>query len=176
MVHGSRTAQWGPARSEFGDPVRPGYFHPAYPWEWRINPSTQAVSDRQISTISSEFARHDPRRVGQKTRYGYFAAALGGEFGETALFDSALKLDVQDGTARISKPDGLTAPGETIFVPRPGGDGEDDGWTLTIWWNPSSEMSELVIEDAQRFGEGAPVARVVLPFRKPLGFHGNWHS
>lgn len=175
VVQGNRTDQWGPKRSEMSDPLRPGYFFPAFPWEWRISLKTDAVVDRQVSTVNSEFPRHDPRLVGEPTRYAYYAATDTGTFGTQTLFDRSMKLDVTTGEATFAKPDGLTAPSETIFVPRSQSGAEDDGWTLTLWWNPATTNTEIVIQDAQRFGIDEPVARVALPFRQPLGFHGNWH-
>lgn len=174
VVHASRTPQWAPSRADLEKPLKPEYFYPAFPWEWRINPRTGTVKDRQISPVNSEFARHDPRCVGKPVRYGYYAATNTGKFGENWLFDRIMKLDAISGEAVFSQPEGLTAPSETVFAPRPGGTAEDDGWTLTLWWNQAEDRTELVVEHAQAFG--TPVARVPLPFRVPLGFHGSWQQ
>ena len=63
--------------------------------------------------------------------------------------------------------------GEVVFVPRADDAAEDDGWYLSLVHDRSTDLSELVVLDASAPAEG-PVARVHLPARVPLGFHGNW--
>jgi carotenoid cleavage dioxygenase len=63
--------------------------------------------------------------------------------------------------------------GEAVFVPRPGGRDEDDGWLLCLIHDEAEARSELVVLDAQRF-TAAPLARVLLPQRVPHGLHGVW--
>mmetsp|Transcript_6314 Transcript_6314/g.18936 ORF Transcript_6314/g.18936 Transcript_6314/m.18936 type:complete len:555 (-) Transcript_6314:363-2027(-) len=72
--------------------------------------------------------------------------------------------------------------GEPQFVPRGNvhtaagaGDGsaEDDGWVVTLVHDEAAGRSEVVIIDAQRFGEG-PVCRMALPQRAPFGLHGTF--
>ena len=60
-----------------------------------------------------------------------------------------------------------------VFVPRTPGAAEDDGWYLILVLDDEVGRSELVVLDASAPCEG-PVARVHLPTRVPLGFHGNW--
>jgi hypothetical protein len=43
---------------------------------------------------------------------------------------------------------------EPIFVPRPGGVAEDDGWVLALVFDGALERSQLVILDAQRLSGG----------------------
>jgi hypothetical protein len=50
---------------------------------------------------------------------------------------------------------------------------EDDGYVMAFVHNPDRGAADLVILAAQDF-RGEPVARVHLPARIPLGFHGNW--
>jgi carotenoid cleavage dioxygenase len=89
------------------------------------------------------------------------------------LTDGVAKHDVVSGRTEVMEIDGLTSPTEAVFVPRDGAADEDDGWLLSIWWDPAADRSELVIQSAQDF-TGAPVARVKLNHRMPMGFHGNW--
>ena len=60
-----------------------------------------------------------------------------------------------------------------MFVPASAGAGEDDGYVIAFIHNPDRGAADLVILAAQDF-TGEPVARVHLPARIPLGFHGNW--
>ncbi|MGW4567467.1 carotenoid oxygenase family protein, partial [Streptomyces sp. NPDC004561] len=50
---------------------------------------------------------------------------------------------------------------------------EDDGYALAFVHDPDRGAADLVILAAQDF-TGEPVARVHLPGRVPLGFHGSW--
>ena len=66
---------------------------------------------------------------------------------------------------------------ESVFAPRPasaGGTGaEDDGWLLSYVYDQATEKSEVLILDASTMSD-QPVARILLPNRVPMGFHGNW--
>ena len=62
---------------------------------------------------------------------------------------------------------------EFVFVPRNKSSAEDDGWILSLWYDPTVDRSELVIQDARDFS-GETAARVKLNHRVPYGFHGNW--
>lgn len=69
------------------------------------------------------------------------------------------------------------APGqvvqEPVFVARPGGCEEDDGWLLVMVFDGQAVSSELAVFDARRVAEG-PVARVKLGHHVPLGLHGSF--
>ncbi len=60
-----------------------------------------------------------------------------------------------------------------MFVPRRGARDEDDGYVLAYVNDPDRGATDLVILSAQDFG-GHPLARIHLPGRVPLGFHGSW--
>ncbi|MEM9979251.1 MAG: carotenoid oxygenase family protein, partial [Cyanobacteria bacterium P01_D01_bin.2] len=63
--------------------------------------------------------------------------------------------------------------GEPVFVPRPNGTAEDDGWVLNLLYNAERRCSELAILDAQNFAKG-PVAILKLPHHVPYGLHGSF--
>ena len=63
--------------------------------------------------------------------------------------------------------------GEPIFVPRPNGTDEDDGWVLAQFYNAERRCSELAILDAKRIEQG-PVATLKLHHHIPYGLHGNF--
>jgi hypothetical protein len=50
---------------------------------------------------------------------------------------------------------------------------EDDGYLLAYVHNPERGAADLIILAAQDF-TAAPLARIHLPGRVPLGFHGSW--
>ena len=63
--------------------------------------------------------------------------------------------------------------GEAVFAPAAPGAAEDDGYVMAYVHNPDRGAADLVILAAQDF-TAEPVARVHLPARIPLGFHGSW--
>ena len=65
--------------------------------------------------------------------------------------------------------------GEHVFAPDPTGSSEDDGWLLSFVTDRTTEQSELVILDARDVA-AAPVARVQMERRVPIGFHANWFA
>jgi carotenoid cleavage dioxygenase-like enzyme len=62
-----------------------------------------------------------------------------------------------------------------VFIPRHKDAAEDEGWVMGLVVNMQDETTDLVILDAQAFGD-APVASIHIPHRVPPGFHGNWIS
>mmetsp|Transcript_19749 Transcript_19749/g.62829 ORF Transcript_19749/g.62829 Transcript_19749/m.62829 type:complete len:585 (-) Transcript_19749:135-1889(-) len=66
--------------------------------------------------------------------------------------------------------------GEPLFIKRPGGTEEDDGWLIMLVHDCSGEgTTEVTIVDAQKVSEGA-VATMKLPAYVPMGVHGSWTS
>ena len=61
--------------------------------------------------------------------------------------------------------------GEFVFVPASADAAEGEGWLMTYLNDLPSGTGELVVLDAQDLSD---VARVHLPRRVPVGFHGNW--
>ena len=83
-------------------------------------------------------------------------------------------------TARSSSPEVLpgefgpdATAGEAVFVPASPMAAEDDGYVMAFVHAPDRGAADLVILAAQDFS-GDPVARIHLPARIPLGFHGSW--
>jgi carotenoid cleavage dioxygenase len=84
-----------------------------------------------------------------------------------------VKFDLARGTSACRTFAPGERPGETIFIPAPGGDVEDDGWLMCYVYDGASGSSRLLVLDASDVA-AAPLASVALPQRVPLGFHGNW--
>lgn len=127
----------------------------------------------------------DQRRAGQPHRHMYTYAAL---------VDHPTAFSPPQGLWKVSlEPSaGVTAPlqpadikseywsggehkigQEPVFVPRPGGTEEDDGWVLQMVYDTRSITSQLVILDARDISAG-PVATISLPHHIPLGLHGSF--
>ena len=149
---------------------------------WLIDPAGGKVVTCHLDDQHQEFPRIDDRRTGRRHRYGYSAvigegevATINVEQGITAheIGNAILKHDLQHDTVeRHEFGDGATT-GEFVFVPTTPDAAEDDGYVMGFVHNPDRGAADLVILSAQDF-RGEPVARVHLPSRIPLGFHGNW--
>ena len=62
-------------------------------------------------------------------------------------------------------------PEEHLFVPRPGGRSEDDGWLIGTVLDWKKGVTGLSAFDARAVAAG-PIAQAWLPYPLPLGFHG----
>ncbi len=88
-------------------------------------------------------------------------------------FPTILKHDMQTGvTSEFALGPGRHS-GEPYFIPRDGGEAEDDGFIMSFVYDAGRNASELLILDARDLQE-PPIARVLLPARVPYGFHGSW--
>ena len=63
--------------------------------------------------------------------------------------------------------------GQLAQVPASLSAGEDEGYVMTYAHDLDGGRTDLTILAAQDFA-AEPVARIQLPVRVPLGFHGNW--
>ena len=142
---------------------------PALLTRWVIDRSAGTVSETQIDDRSTEFPRVCDSRVGIKHRYGYTAGLAGSvPYGERYI-----KYDLDDFSAHVAELGDGREGSEAVFVKDPDGASEDDGWLLAFVYDKPSERSELLILDASTMSS-EPVARVLLPARVPMGFHGSW--
>ncbi|MEM4780542.1 MAG: carotenoid oxygenase family protein [Halalkalicoccus sp.] len=98
-----------------------------------------------------------------------FCYGVGKEQG--SFNDRLHKVDVERGHAREWHEPGLH-PGEPLFVPRPDGEGEDDGVLLSVALDTEEERSCVLVLDAAEFEE---VARASLPHVVPFDFHGAFY-
>jgi carotenoid cleavage dioxygenase len=130
------------------------------------------VKEEQLDDRLAEFPRMDNRRLGRRTRYSYhqrFARA------STLMFDGVVKYDTEQGTSKVHAWPTGSYGGETVFAPRAGRSGEDDGWLITFVVNEETGASEAHVLDAAHV-EHEPVARVLIPRRVPTGYHAWWVS
>jgi beta,beta-carotene 9',10'-dioxygenase len=80
-----------------------------------------------------------------------------------------VKLDTATNDQQVWEgPGGCSEP---IFVPRPGGNGEDDGVVLSVTLDTGAERSVLIVLDGETFEERA---RAPLPHALPYDFHGRF--
>jgi carotenoid cleavage oxygenase len=138
---------------------------------WTIEAGAGKVLRDTIDDRPQEFPRADERRVTRHHRFGYTAAGdldgLGGDRGTAVL-----KHDLVSRTSEALELGPGRTGGEFVFVPASPDAGEDEGWLLGYVHDAARGASDLVVLDAHDFG--SEVARVHLPVRVPVGFHGNW--
>ena len=104
------------------------------------------------------------------TRRYRYAYAQGAPDPGANLKQRLLKADTQQReTLEWVEPGTLC--GEPVFVPRPGGDGEDDGVVLSVALETSAGHSSLLVLDGPTFEE---VGRAPLPHVVPFDFHGQF--
>jgi carotenoid cleavage dioxygenase-like enzyme len=125
------------------------------------------LTEGPLHDFAAEFPRHNDTLVGRQVRYGYVGV------GEGDFFDGLRKLDLKSGKFTTHTYGQGRFGGEGVFVPRPDGKNEDDGWVLTIVYDKAADRSELLVMDAADF-MAKPLARVHLPTRVPYGLHGVW--
>jgi carotenoid cleavage dioxygenase-like enzyme len=149
---------------------------------WMIDPVAGTVTACRLDDRAQEFPRVDTRVIGRPHRYGY-SAVIGevsgaviqasGEVADAAFGNALLKHDLGTGTVQAHRFGADATAGEAVFVPASPEAAEDDGYLMAFVHNPDRGAADLVILAAQDFA-AEPVARVHLPARIPLGFHGNW--
>lgn len=133
-----------------------------------LDPATGRCVVKRLDDTPQEMPRLDERLVGVgEHRYGYFSSRA--KDAGSAL----LKQDLLRGTSECY----AYGPGrfgmEAVFVPRTADAAEDDGWLMTYVSDLANGNAEVLILHSQDLA-GGPVARIHIPQRVPLGFHGNW--
>lgn len=137
---------------------------------WRIDPAAGTVVDIPVDDRPGDFPRINDHRAGLPSRFGYVATSR--DWGaEAVVFDGVTKYDLPNGTSLHHSYGADVSSGEAAFAPDPEGTEEDDGWLCTFVHDRASEQSSFVVLDARSLDE---VARVLLPRRVPVGFHGSW--
>jgi carotenoid cleavage dioxygenase len=149
---------------ELGEPVRP-MLH-----RWRIDLAVGRVTEEALDDRAGDFPRLNDDHAGLPARYGYVANPR--SWGETKVaFEGVVKHDLVAGTSVVHSYGPTAVAGEAAFAPDPDRSTEDGGWLLNFVYDEADGTSALVVVDAEAMEE---VARVHLPRRVPLGFHGNW--
>lgn len=138
--------------------------------KWTFNMSTGAWKEEIIDDSMNEFPVTNLDLTGRKTRYSYHASLAPTE---TLLFDGVLKYDLENGTHERHSFGQHCYGSEPAFAPRLNAKSEDDGYVIAHVNNIAESTTETVILDAQNITK-PPLARVKIPQRIPMGFHGTW--
>ncbi|MCW5624619.1 MAG: carotenoid oxygenase family protein [Burkholderiales bacterium] len=128
-----------------------------------------------LADMTVEFPRVNHRFEALPTRYAYMptrSSTLTLPDPPAATFNTLVRFDTATGTdARHDF--GNRIIGEGAFVPRPGADGEDDGYIALFVYDPARNGSTFELLNARDVA-AEPVVVLQLPQRVPQGLHGNW--
>uniref|UniRef100_A0A7S2Q986 Dioxygenase n=1 Tax=Zooxanthella nutricula TaxID=1333877 RepID=A0A7S2Q986_9DINO len=150
--------------------------------EWRMNLEDGSCSERDLGQRDFvDFPVVSPKVVGRPHTYGYSArfdrepSVSAGVAISEALVKYTFAGGGADGRPAVQEHRYGRGVGgqEAVFVPRPGGAEEDDGWLVVFTYDEADDRSELRIIDARDFS-GPPAARILMPQRVPYGFHGTF--
>ncbi|MFK7730136.1 MAG: carotenoid oxygenase family protein, partial [Pseudomonadales bacterium] len=136
---------------------------------WVIDKAAGSVTEIPLDDRSIEFPRVCDSKVGVKHRYGYLA----GLAGLVPYAERYIKYDFDSMSSVVAELGEGREGSEAVFVKNPDGKTEDDGWLLAYVYDDATQASEVIILDAATMS-AEPLARIMLPTRVPMGFHGSW--
>lgn len=142
---------------------------PGQLWRFHLHLTTKTVKRELIESRCCEFPSLHPDKVGRNYRYVYMGAAAQNQ--GNAPLQAIVKIDLATGEKLLwsAAPQGFT--GEPIFVPRPSGEEEDDGWVLGLVYDAEYHRSDVVILNAKDL---TLQAKLHLRHHIPYGLHGNF--
>jgi len=142
---------------------------PGQLWRFDLNLGNKTVDKTLLEASCSEFPTLNSKYIGKKYRYVYTGNADSKDC--NAPLQQILKIDLLRGQKSVVSfaPRGFVS--EPIFVKKPEGVEEDEGWLLTLVYNAARSASDLVIIDAQTM---EIVATLKLKHHIPYGLHGSW--
>jgi all-trans-8'-apo-beta-carotenal 15,15'-oxygenase len=133
-----------------------------------LDPRAGTVEERRLGDYPGELPMTDLARTTQPHRY-VWAIARPPEQREP-ISTGLVKVDCERAASTFRDFAPLLT-GEPIFVARPGGAAEDDGWLLSMCYDPVHHAGELLVLDASDL---RTLCRARMPHPTPLGFHGTW--
>jgi len=136
-------------------------------YRWRLDIENESTKEGAVEQNASEFPRINDSFLGKENRFGYVG------IGDGDFFNGLRKYDLLKGDFTELVCGQGRSCGEGVFVKRPGGVIEDDGWLLTFVFDSAESRSELWVMDARDLTQQV-VAKIQLPSRVPYGFHGIW--
>ena len=142
-------------------------------WRFTIDLATEKVDVAKIIERPCEFPAMNPEHVGRDYRY-LFMGATDGPI-KNAPLQALIKKDMKTGEEQLWSAAPRGFGGEPLFVARPSGKAEDDGWVLLWIYNARDDRTELTIFNAQNITSG-PVATLKLRHHIPYGLHGSFVS
>ena len=140
-------------------------------WRFTVTLETEAVSVEKLITRPCEFPTLHSNNVGRAYRYLYLGATHGEV--KNAPLQALIKRDMETGEEQFWSAAPRGFGGEPLFVARPDGEAEDDGWVLLWIFNAERDRTDLTIFNAQDISAG-PIATLKLKHHIPYGLHGSF--
>lgn len=148
-------------RVRAGHPVRTGELR-----RFRIDPVACDIQHERLIDGSFELGRINYGRCNERPyRYAWGLSAPG-----SGWLDTIVKADLAERTTTDWQ-ERAAWPGEPVFVPAPGADGEDEGVLLSVVLDSDKGTSFLLVLDARDLSE---LARAEAPHHIPFSFHGQF--
>ncbi len=141
-------------------------------WQFEVNLSKKQVTREKIEERGCELPSLHPLWVGKENRYLYMNVTYSAK--ENGPLQAVIKLDKKLSSKQVWSATPREFAGEPVFVPRPHGVEEDDGWIISMVYNAALHKSYLVILDAKDISQ--EIAKLYLKHHLPYGFHGTWTS
>ncbi len=151
---------------------RADVFDTAYLHRFEIDLAAGRVSETPLDDLGIEFPRVKEQLTGLPHRVGYAVWNRVGK-GVPPGSGGIVRYDLESGKRDVFDGGDGYVPSEVVFVPAGDNASEEEGWLLGYFFDRAKDTSELAVFDATRVS-GGPIARVELPQRVPLGFHGSW--
>ncbi len=139
---------------------------------WTFSVSADGLDRQRRSDLVCEYPRLDDRYAMTDARHGFFACH-GGPGTDDLFHRGIAHFDQHDGCMHAYHFGAAQAVSEPVFVPRTAAAEEGDGWLLCVVYEERVDRSHLAVLEATDVTAG-PVARAMLPWRVPMGFHGLW--
>lgn len=136
-----------------------------------IDPTNGRAPYETAFDLPFAFGNSDLRRASLPVRYTYLCVNPHVEM--DGWFRGVGRFDFQTGQMRVFDFGAGHATHEPLFVPRPGGAEEDDGWLLVYVHNAAREATDVQVLSARAVEDG-PIATLHLPVHAGLTFHGTW--
>ena len=153
------------------------FFHPAHLSRFALNMSTGSVAMDRLYDRPMEFPQVNREFWTREYRYGYsLAVDENNDSPERIQYAEGgiRKYDLETGGVDAWLPGAALQPGEPMFIPAgESGGAEDEGYIASYVYDKNAGTSAFCLFDATRVAAG-PIARVPLPVRVPVGFHGVW--
>ena len=129
-----------------------------------VDPARRTLRSELVWDHACEFPRIHPGREGGRHEVAWLALGQ---------LEGIARVDAGNGAVSQHSLPAHQRASEPLFVPRPGGTAEDDGWLLVLCADLAAERSFVAVHDARRIAD-APLARVWFDHLIPITFHGGW--
>ena len=153
------------------------FFHPAHLSRFSMNMKTGKASVQRMHDHAMEFPTVNRNYWTKDYRYGYSLVVDEKNDSPERIGQSEggiRKYDLKTGADDSYLPGPSLTPAEAIFIPaRESGGSEDEGYLASYVYDKNAQTSAFCLFDDTKVSAG-PIAKVQLPVRVPVGFHGLW--